>query len=520
MMRRLVVATLVFSMVILGFPLSGGSQGATADQYFQYGNKLYMAKDYVNAAKYYQAAVQLNPSNAQAYQVLGNCYFLTNQKEQAVAAYEKALALNPNNPQLAAYVQNLKNQLGSTVPAAAQPAAAQPAAQAAPLNNAQGAQVLQQGAALFQQKQYAAAIPYFQQATQLMPTDYRASYYLAYAQYMTRDFKGAAVNFYLANQKQPNPGLKGYADRIKASLPVADQQWVDAQVTGAASTSTTTGPTAVAKKAKVKKFGIRLLAGIALPALKDINDDADYQEAYAIQEGYGLTGQAPKGNIWVGGEPFFQPIPAAEVAVGFGIFPVGKYTYTTSGWTALTNGAPGYGTPTSVSSTYPGDQADTIRQEMTLNAKQISLTARFYVGKGKAKAFLGAGVGYYLSSIDYNRAIASGLGDPTIDNSYTGSFKKNGIGEHVLLGGAFKMGNSVSFDPYVMYRLCKLKGFTGTISDKNGVARNGTLSVITEANGDKWIGVDEGNLLAPRTATPLELDLTGVQAGFGVSVYF
>lgn len=510
MMRRLVVATLMFSMVILGFPLSGGSQGATADQYFQYGNKLYMAKDYANAAKYYQAAVQMNPNNAQAYQVLGNCYLLTNQKAQALAAYEKSLALNPSNPQLAAYVQNLRNQLGAAAPAAAQPSAT---------TADSGAQALRQGAALFQQKQYAAAIPYFQQATQLSPADYRANYYLAYAQYMNRDFRNAAVNFYLANQKQPNPGLKSYADRIKASLPPADQQWVDAQVSGGA------GTTAVASgKKKPLQFGVRALLGVAMAKLKDFNDDADAQKLHATEAGYGLTGQVTKGNIWAGAEPFFKPASNVELALGFGVFPVGKYSYSCSGWTALTNGAPGYGTPSTLDDpTYPGASSDALRQEIKINADEIALTARFYAGNEKAKGFLGVGAGYYATSVKYNRAIASGLGDPLVDNSYSGTFKKSGIGEHVLVGGSFALGPSVSLEPYILYRLLKLKSYTGAITDKNGVTvDDGTLTLYSGPNGQKAIAVDDGHYQLPNgwTSKELEVDLSGVQFGLGVAVHF
>jgi len=514
MMRRLAVATLMFSVVFLGLPMMGGSQGATADQYFQYGNKLYQTKDYANAAKYYQASVQLNPGNAPAFQALGNCYYFTNRKAEAVAAYEKALALNPNSPQLAAYVQNLKNQLGATAPAAAVAAPAAAAAPAAtavatPASANPGLQYLSQGGALFQQKQYAAAIPYFQQAAQLMPTDYRASYYLAYSQYMNRDFKNAAVNFYLANQKQPNASIKAYADRVKASLPPADQQWVDAQTAGTATVNATSPKAAVSKKAPVV-FGARALFGVATVKLKDFNDDADYQSAYATSHGYGLTGQVPKGNIWIGAEPFFKPVPAFEVGLGLGIFPVGKYFYTATGATAITGGSPGYGTP---SSGYPGDVADRVRNEMKVNTSEISLTARYYVGKDKVKGFLGAGLGFYPASVDWTRVITAGdLNYPELNKNYSGTFKKTGIGEHVMLGCSFKLGQNVTFDPYVMYRLAKLKTLTGSIDGESG-----TLSAITKADGTKYIGV---NPAAGETATPLELDLSGVQAGLGISIFF
>ena len=507
-MRRLAVATLMFSVVFLGLPMMGGSQGATADQYYQYGNKLYQTKDYTNAAKYYQASVQMNPSNAPAFQALGNCYYFTNRKAEAVAAYEKALALNPNSPQLAAYVQNLKNQLGATAPAASAAAPAASAVATPALAN-QGLQSLSQGGALFQQKQYASAIPYFQQAAQLMPTDYRPSYYLAYSQYMNRDFKNAAVNFYLANQKQPTASIKAYADRVKASLPPADQQWVDAQVAGAATMTATAPKTAVSKKAP-SVFGARALFGVAMVKLKDFNDDADYQSAYAMSHGYNLMGQVPKGNIWIGAEPFFKPVPAFEVGLGLGIFPVGKYFYTASGATAITGGSPGYGTP---SSGYLGDVGDRVHNEMKVNTSEISLTARYYVGKDKVKGFLGAGLGFYPASVDWTRVITAGDSNyPELDKSHSGTFKKTGIGEHVMLGCSFSLSQNATFDPYVMYRLAKLKTLTGSINGESG-----TLSTITKADGTKYIGV---NPAAGETATPLELDLSGVQLGFGISIFF
>jgi hypothetical protein len=374
-------------------------------------------------------------------------------------------------------------------------------------------QALQTGAALFKQKNFAGAIPYFQQAEQAMPNDYRPSYYLGYAQYMTRDTRNAAVNFAKANQKQPNATLKAYADRIKASLPAADQQWVDAQLAGGAVKTT-----AVAGAKKASQYGFRPLFGIALASLEDISKDGDFQEQYAKEHGYKLTGQVPKGNVFIGMEPFFRPAPAFEVALGFGLYPVGKYNYTCSGWTAIEDGAPGYGTPNTPAVASADDQ---VLNEMKLSTAEISLTARYYVGKGRAKGVVGAGVGYYPASIKLNRSVIPGETDMDVANSYTGTFKKSGIAPHVLLGGSFNVGGGVSFDPYVMYRIAKLKDFTGTLTDNRGEEHNGTLSVCEDSvTGARGIGVDDGTLPSNITARPLELDLSGVQVGFGVAFSF
>ncbi len=487
MIRRAAIL-LAFLLVLIGTPSGLKAQGATAEQYYQYGNRYYAAKNYNFAARYYYAAVKMNPNLAPAYQGLGNCYLLMNRKTEALAYYEKALALNPSNPQLSAYVNSLRSQVGSAAPAAG--AAAAPAAA--------GQTAMAQGVKLFQGKQYAAAIPYLEQATKDSPNDYQPFYYLGYAQYMSRDFKNAAVNFYLANQKKPNPQLKAYADRIKASLPAADQQWVDAKVAGGGAAK----ETAVA--AKYKKGGIRALFGLATFKLKDFDADADTQQSWALAAGYGLNGEVPKGNMWLGAEPFYRPSPSLDLALGFGVFPVGKYSYTALGYGLL---------PTNSAN-------DAIRNVFKMNADQISLTVRYFLGKGKHKPFLGAGGAYYPAKITWSRSVASE--DGSINSGFNGDFTSSGMGGHIMLGAELGMGPSVALAPYVQYRMAKLKDFTGSlVNNLTGETTEGTLSLFSNPVTGDVVGLDDGTALpAGVTARPLELDLSGIQFGVGVSVLF
>src|ERR1019366_8308405 len=200
-------------------PSSLWAQAGSAAQYLAAGNQSYTARNYTQAIQYYSVVMKSNPNYAPVYQLIGNCYYALGNKAYALAYYKRASALQPNNTQLAQFVQNLQAQVnvGTAAPAAAAPAAAM-------------ADPLSQGTALFQQKQYAAAIPHFQQATQANPNDYRGYYYAGYAYYMIRDSKNAALYFGVANAKQPNASIKAYADRIKASLSPDDQSWVDDQV--------------------------------------------------------------------------------------------------------------------------------------------------------------------------------------------------------------------------------------------------------------------------------------------------
>jgi len=497
MIRR---ATILLAILVglAAIPSGLRSQGATAEQYYQYGNRYYAAKNYNYAARYYYAAVKTNPNLAPAYQGLGNCYLLMGRKAEALGYYEKALAINPNNPQLSSYVNSLRSQVGSAAPAAAAPAAAAPAAAApaAAAPSVSTGQSLAQGTALFQQKQYAQAVPFFEKAVKENPNDFKPYYYLGYTQYMTRDFKNAAANFYLANQKQANPQLKAYADRIKASLPVADQQWVDAKVAGGAAKTQTAE--------KPKKAGIRAIWGLALFSLKDFNADADYQQKKALAAGYGLNGEVPKGNMWVGGEPYLQVGKSMDLAAGFGVFPVGKYSYTAIGYGLL---------PTDASN-------DAIRNVLKVNADQISLTARYYIGKGKSRPFIGIGGGYYPTKLNWAYSVASE--DGSINYGSTGDFTSKAIGFHGIFGGAFKMGSSVSLLPYVQYRMAKVKDLKGSMTDNLGNTTTGTLSLVTQTStGDSWIGLDNGSALpVGETQKNLELDLSGVQFGLAVSVSF
>lgn len=113
------------SFLILNNPgLAQDQSGA----YYQAGNTLYGQKNYDQAIRYYQAAVQVNPQMWQADQGLGNCYYAKGDKATALASYQKALDINPNNPQLAGFVQSLRSQV-TTSSATSTGAAVAPAGQ-------------------------------------------------------------------------------------------------------------------------------------------------------------------------------------------------------------------------------------------------------------------------------------------------------------------------------------------------------------------------------------------------------
>lgn len=84
--QQLLAALLLFGLVQLA---QAQDAVETADQFFQ-------AKDWANAVAAYEAIVQSEPSNFQAWNRLGSALHSLEKYEQAAAAFEKAVALNNN----------------------------------------------------------------------------------------------------------------------------------------------------------------------------------------------------------------------------------------------------------------------------------------------------------------------------------------------------------------------------------------------------------------------------------------
>src|SRR2546422_10903132 len=103
----------LFAALLVGFGMAGSGFAQSAAQSIAAGNQTYAAKDYAKGVQYYQAAVQLDPNSAAAYQGLGNCQYMLGKNTEALAAYEKASSLEPNNAQLSSFVQTLKAKVGS-----------------------------------------------------------------------------------------------------------------------------------------------------------------------------------------------------------------------------------------------------------------------------------------------------------------------------------------------------------------------------------------------------------------------
>src|ERR1035441_774549 len=240
------------------FLLKSGVWAYSAADYYGAGLQLYNAKNYAQAIQYFGAAIKLDPNNTAALQGRANSYYSLGQYQQALDDYQRVQALQPN-PQLASMIQSLQAKVGTVGAGAAPP----------PVPSAGGSFSL--GLALFQQQQYAQAVPLFQAATRENPGDANAFYYLGASQMQAGDMKDAAVALGISNKLKPNPSVAGYVDQLKARLSPDDQQWVDSQI----SAGDAGAATGAAGPSKPKTFGIRLEPAMFMASLKDFDADAE-----------------------------------------------------------------------------------------------------------------------------------------------------------------------------------------------------------------------------------------------------
>jgi hypothetical protein len=83
----------------------------TPEEYWEAGNRLYSAKDYKQAIRYFESALDANPGLWQAFQGLGNCYYGLGDKAKALSNYQRCLGLHPDNPELASFAAALRSEI-------------------------------------------------------------------------------------------------------------------------------------------------------------------------------------------------------------------------------------------------------------------------------------------------------------------------------------------------------------------------------------------------------------------------
>lgn len=86
---------------------------AIAQQWFNYGQKLYAQRDYRQALGAFTNGLKRDRQSSVGYQGLGNCYVGLGDKANALKYYKYALQLNPQNQALSAFVARLQGNAQS-----------------------------------------------------------------------------------------------------------------------------------------------------------------------------------------------------------------------------------------------------------------------------------------------------------------------------------------------------------------------------------------------------------------------
>ncbi|HVZ80765.1 MAG TPA: tetratricopeptide repeat protein [bacterium] len=468
---------LAFAILVMAvFPGPGFSQGASEAQYIAAGTKMYQARNYNQALQYYNAAMKLNPNDPAAYQGIGYCYYAMGNKQYALAYLQKAYQLNPNNAQLAQAIQSLRAQTGG--------GAVAPGASVAG-----GSSYLNGGMTLFQRKQYAQAIQYFNAAIQQNPSDYRGYYYAGYSYYMMGNAKSAALYFAIANAKQPNASIKAYGDRVKAGLSPDDQQWVDNQLSRYTGGAAYAGGGSPSKPAKIS-FGFHLLGG-----MEYVFADPSQIKQYVTAAGsVSLNGVTPNMVALPEFVPFVQLGDSFEINLAIGYFPVGNLSYTTYDY--ATSGPTG--TP------------DVWKYTFNTTIITTDLGIKLLFGDQDVKGYLGLGAGISPVSVSFTKVQYDSTATTvqSTDTAASGDYSTVAFNGQMVLGIDFILDKGLSLGPYIGYRYLSANNFQ----------RSGNSLVVDTSKGS--VGLAGTNNVSPTSTTPLQLDFSGLEAGLDLSFSF
>ncbi len=489
------------------FLLSSNARAYTSSDYYNAGLQLYNAKNYQQAAQYFGAAISMDPNNAAALQGQANSYYALGQYQQALSDYQRVQAIQPS-PQLASMVQALQAKVGASA-STAPPFPGSTAAPAVP--GATSDSSFAQGVALFQQQQYAQAVPLFQKAVQENPNDSKAYYYLGVAQIQTGDMKDAAVALGLSNKLNPNPSVAAYVDQVKGRLSPEDQQWVENQIA-----SGNTGGSQTASKPKA--FGIRFEPAIVSLSLKDFTTNAQSQqsEAQLLQQSgdssLSYNGAVPTGAPRIGAEPVLRLSQNFEIGVPWAVIPVGT-----------------------ASDTIQDNLGDTVTDSYNISAFAIGLNLRYLFGSGSFQPFIAGGPMIVPINIGYSAGATLG-GTPYYTSS--GNFTGTAVGGQVQLGLDWHLGDTFVISPFAGYQIASGNSFQATINSTGGASSGQTaqLQVIPTSSGSAITPVSNGKLIlpvlngnsgflaagsdAPAGSRPLEMDLSGPFGGIQLSAFF
>jgi tetratricopeptide (TPR) repeat protein len=451
---------------------------ATATDYYNAGLQLYNAKNYAQAIQYFSAAISLDPNNTASLQGRANCYYATGNYQGALADYQKVQTIQPN-PQLNAFIQSLQAKVNST---------AQP-----PMPGVTGtSDSFNQGVALYQQKQFQAAIPLFQQATRENRSDSKAYYYLGASQIAIGDIKDAALNLTLSDKRQANPSIEAYVAQLRAKLSPEDQQWVDGQVVADSVASSGRAYT----PADDTHYQVRLEPEFVMVDLADFKAEAAaatvfFQGLQAMDPSLTYTATVPQGYPNIGFEGDLKMGPDMELGLTLGYAAVGTFSE------QVTENV--------------GAGVTTQTDAFDISAIPVGVNFRYFFGSGDMR-FWGS-VGPMVAPVMLN-----------LTNNYggtTGNMMGMGIGGKIELGMDYKLGNTFTIGPAVGYQLCTADNFSASV--KGGAYDGQDVKLYYNANAGATyplLSLYPSSATVPTGWRTAQVDLSGLTAGLHIAFSF
>src|SRR5579859_1514317 len=109
MKKILAVAFVLAASLFLSF---SKVQAYTAVDYYNAGLQLYNAQNYAQAAQYFNAAVQMDPTNMAALQGRANCYYTLGHYSEALADYQKIQSVMRSDA-LAQLIQSIQAKVAA-----------------------------------------------------------------------------------------------------------------------------------------------------------------------------------------------------------------------------------------------------------------------------------------------------------------------------------------------------------------------------------------------------------------------
>ncbi len=395
----------------------------------------------------------------------------------------------PPPPEVSAGTPSTTTPNPTTSPATISAAPAQtaiPPASAAPTPDINA---YSQALALFKQKQYQDAIPFFKQALAQKPGDSHIYYYLGSCQYKAGHLRDAVMNLGISCKLRPNEKLDYFVRRLRSPLTFQEKQWVDAQVNAYGTGKTPNVPAPI----DYPQFGLRLEPQVSFINLAEFTAEVQAQVFYAnsqasVDPSYRFSGSVPNSLIGYIVEPVLRMDAHLEFGLPLSVLPAGTVSE-------------------NIQSALYGNSSISY----ALSALVGGLDVKLLAGDRPLQFF--ASIGPRLASIAVNVNYSNPSGSGTSD------FNSVVFGGEAQVGLDWEFADNFFLSPSIGYRWLQSRHLTGNVSS-GGQSTLSRLEYDPNSSSGSQITIVPEADPDPTGMSPLKVDLSGVTGGLTLSALF